>query len=601
MTIQANFPNVLPSLLLDFANAKKLDPRVTFTRATTAVYYDADTTAMAEQNLVTYSQQFNAWINGNVTLTGSQTAPDGTSTAWLMTDLGNNDDHRIYAFPSASTNTYSIGSAYFKNGTRRYAMLRLQDSSIIAGAVFDLQTGTVASTGGPNYYSSSITSVGGGWYRCVVIGTGFTNGVGNFVLAMSDTATYSANIIYAGSGATLYAWGAQVETRPTPNATAYTPTTTQVITTYIPVLMTAGGGQPRFDHNPTTRESLGLLIEEQRTNVLQKSGPLTSGSGTGNWNQYYGATFTNNATIAPDGTLTASSMYPMVGGGTTGLSAYYSDGVSLTSGTTYTFSVYLKAGGISAITLSFTGTGSGGGLSLNLTTGTIVSGAGTITSVGNGWYRCSISVTPVSTGSFYPAINYTSQQSGGANNQFLNVFAWGAQVETGAFPTSYIPTTNAAATRAADAASMTGGNFAAWYSAGQGTFYSEANTNATDFTGVVFASGSGYNAIGTYNGNTSTSAGMEVGYVGSQVVNISLTVSAKPAFSRIAIAYAENDFAAVANGGTVGTDTSGNIPTVDSLKIGRLYSDLLPLNGTIKKIAYYPVRVTNAQLQALTS
>ena len=89
MTISANFPNVKPSLLLDFANAKQLPPSVTFTRSTPAVYYDGKTTAMAEQNIFQQSQTFdNAyWNKFQATITAnSTTAPDGTNTADTFTE-----------------------------------------------------------------------------------------------------------------------------------------------------------------------------------------------------------------------------------------------------------------------------------------------------------------------------------------------------------------------------------------------------------------------------------------------------------------------------------------------------------------------------------
>jgi hypothetical protein len=587
MTIQANFPNVLPSLLLDFANAKKLDPRVTFTRATTATYYDDNTTAMAEQNLVTYSQQFNAWINGNVTLTGSQTAPDGTSTAWLMTDLGNNDDHRIYAFPSASTNTYSIGSAYFKNGTRRYAMLRLQDSSIIAGAVFDLQTGTVASTGGPNYYSSSITSVGGGWYRCVVIGTGFTNGVGNFVLAMSDTATYSANIIYAGSGATLYAWGAQVETRPTPNATAYTPTTTQVITTYIPVLMTAGGGQPRFDHNPTTRESLGLLIEEQRTNIATYSAQFDNGS----WGKDGGISVTANQAVAPDGTIAMDLMTRVPGSlnSWAQLTNTVSVGTGGNVGKTYSFSVWVQA----------------------LPTAGSVNGSLAISDVSYNTYTSSFIATTTPT-----RVSITTSGGSGwnANGAYIggginldsnntSVLVWGAQLEVGAFPTSYIPTTNAAATRAGDSTSISGQNFVPWFNNAEGTIYVEASPQTATTQSFAFMS---------LTNTTGSNNSIAIYYTGGNVVDVENLVNAVAQYTyliprgspptKVAHGYKANDSNVAVNGTAATTDTVCNIPPVNLMTIGTIY-DLVsfPCNGTIRKLAYYPIRVTNAQLAALTS
>ncbi len=76
------------------------------------------------------------------------------------------------------------------------------------------------------------------------------------------------------------------------------------------------------------------------------------------------------------------------------------------------------------------------------------------------------------------------------------------------------------------------------------------------------------------------------------------TISANTTY-KMAAAYTVNDFAACVNGGTVQTDASGTIPTVDRMRIGTDVS-ANQLVGYIKRIAYYPERLTNAQLQALT-
>ena len=79
MSISANYPTVATSLNLDFANSQQIDPRITFSRPTTAAYYDANTTALAEQNLFLYSQTFGnaAWVSTNNTITTGITAPAG--------------------------------------------------------------------------------------------------------------------------------------------------------------------------------------------------------------------------------------------------------------------------------------------------------------------------------------------------------------------------------------------------------------------------------------------------------------------------------------------------------------------------------------------
>ena len=83
------YPSIQPSLNLDFANAKTLDPRITFTRSTTGTYYDGKTVAKAEENLATYSEDFTqvaSWGATDTSVSGNTTtAPNGTSTADTLT------------------------------------------------------------------------------------------------------------------------------------------------------------------------------------------------------------------------------------------------------------------------------------------------------------------------------------------------------------------------------------------------------------------------------------------------------------------------------------------------------------------------------------
>jgi hypothetical protein len=579
MSIQSNFPNLKPSLLLDFANTKQLDNRITFTRSTPACHYDGKTTAMAEQNLLLQSQTFSPanWIIDNVTLTGSQTAPDGTSTASLITDNSTNSDHRIYQldFPS-SEGAYTIFSVYLKNGTRQYALIRLQKASVTAGIMVDLSAGTIASSGGNGYYASSITSVGGGWYRCVIVGSGLLNG--NVVVALSNTSSYGANITYVGSGQTIYAWGAQAEVRNTPSATAYTPTTTQPITNYIPVLLTAGGNQARFDCNPTTGESLGLLIEEQRTNICLYSGAI----GTGNWGGLSPSIVAiPNTAVAPNGTVTATQLILASGGG----GYYVTTGQTITIGQPYTLSCWMRTD-----------------------TGTKTIGIGGVNGFSNGsctvtttWQRFTFTGTSANGFEYF---GFDNRITGGSTSGF--VYVWGYQVEAASFATSYIATTSASATRTADVTQMTGTNFSSWFNNAQGTFVATVSAGTVSNTGarVLKISDTDSNRLIDFYINGSTSAQAIYSYQnGITSANYPVgTISTSKYLT--AVSYATGNISALINGGSVTTSTSAVVSSVANSTFSIGYDPISGANQIsrpIAKIAYYPIQVTSANLQALTS
>jgi hypothetical protein len=69
----------------------------------------------------------------------------------------------------------------------------------------------------------------------------------------------------------------------------------------------------------------------------------------------------------------------------------------------------------------------------------------------------------------------------------------------------------------------------------------------------------------------------------------------------VALSYALNDFAAVADGGTLATGASGTVPTVNQLVLGNRGGSDAFFNGHLKSLQFYPRRLTNAQLQELTA
>ena len=568
-----SLPSVLPTLNLDFVNSRTIDPRITFTRATTATYYNGVTSALAEQNLLTYSQTFSnaAWVASNATVGAVTTAPDGTSTAYPLTASAGNGT-LLQTF-TATANAYTF-SIYIQRVTG---------------------TGNIDITVDGVTYSTQTTT--GTWTRFSVTTT-------------PAAGTKTAGIKLATSGDAVNIWGAQIEQRST--ATAYTATTSSAITNYIPQLMTAASGVPRLDYDPVTRVPKGLLIEEQRTNLLTYSSQFNNAVWGGS-----NTTRTANTIVSPDGTIDAYT----ITASNISYGCLFRGSYAYTASTTYTLSVYVKAGTANRLGLRVSGNCAASGDFypwFDLTTGvftTVTPTAGTIvngssTSIGNGWWRLSVvyttpSVAPTSVTDF-AIVN----SSGGTNYVPAGtetVYLWGAQLEAGAFATSYIPTTSAQVTRNPDQASMTGTNFSSWYNQGQGTVYAECDI----YTGVNSGSGNYYwsasdgtisnmmSLAEVYANNSTTSqifSGGSVNFV-QAITPIPIT-----AF-KSALAYNTNDCALSVSGSSPTTDTTVTVPSVNNIKFG-LRGDSVAntyLNGHIRNLKYYPVRLSNATLQGLTS
>lgn len=249
----------------------------------------------------------------------------------------------------------------------------------------------------------------------------------------------------------------------------------------------------------------------------------------------------------------------------------------------------------------------------DLSTGTIVvagggsngatGGSATIQNVGNGWYRCSYTLTLggadtaifsdinlVSTGT---TISYTGDGTSG-------LFLFGAQLEAGAFATSVIPTTTTALTRSADVASVN--TLSPWFNAAEGTLYVEGQSeNATNDSGRLASINNG-TAAERFELLYSSASEAQAIISDGNVTQASFTEAVtKTNVIKIALAYEINNSNASINGSSEATDTSCTMPTVTQLNIGSRQSASNPINGHIRRITYYPRRLSNAELQAITS
>jgi hypothetical protein len=163
-------------------------------------------TLTARVNLLTYSEQFDnaAWTKTNVTVTANQiAAPDGTTTADLITVSAGSAQHRVAQSASSYTGS-AVASVYAKAGTN--AFIQISDTSGSAYRNFDISTGAL----GSGNITGVITAAGSGWYRCDVVFPAWAAGTLRIdVIPLSTSAQWAT---WAAAGTeTVYLWGAQHE------------------------------------------------------------------------------------------------------------------------------------------------------------------------------------------------------------------------------------------------------------------------------------------------------------------------------------------------------------------------------------------------------
>lgn len=378
------------------------------------------------------------------------------------------------------------------------------------------------------------------------------------------------------------------------------------------LIQTAAINDPRFGYNPATLTAKGLLIEETRTNLLTYSAQIDNAA----WTKT-NTTVSADAVASPDGTTSADKAIPTI---IAGVHTVKQASGTVTSGATVAASIYAKKAEYTKILYRVGNAGetSAFQVAVDLNAGTISApsayGVGaTVTSAsisdaGNGWYRITL-VGAISGLTAYNQINHVADASGNvvfAGDGTSGLYFWGAQIEAGAFATSYIPTVASTVARTADIAVMTGTNFSSWYNASEGTFVSSFEASPNTFTTYVAAS-NGVVAQNSMHMDNDGSGNMRVAYYSgsSAVALLSLgAVGTLGAVNTLATAYKVNDFAASRNGGAVVTDTAGAVPVgVVQLNIGADPSGAAVnvSNTHIRFITYYASRLTNAQLQALTA
>ena len=586
--------------------SKSFSDIITFTRASTATYFDsAGVLKYAPNNLLVQSEDFTTtWSALNLTPTANTAiSPVGTLTADTLTPAASSAAHLISQSATVNASNAYSASVFIKTDGAPFVQVTY-DNGASVGCFINVNLSTGAITRGPELAggatnaTGSVTNVGNGFYR-ISVGATHTGTTGRILISPLPTGESTAGLNPTTTTAAtdkIIVWGAQLNIGD--------------LQSYYPTQATAYYG-PRFDYNPATPAAQGLLIEEQSTDIVQSSVYTANANG---W---------TNGVIGGTGTIAAAAVNSPVGtnagvfniSGLNG-SSYVGQFAAVTaSANARTASVFVRNnGGVKfqlRLVFQTSGTFLSYGTEYDFGTGAFQDGiAGTTsptsrsaTNVGNGWLRITITGSDNGTGNTQASLQFW----GAATTTNYNYLFWGAQIEeatagaSAAFPTSYIPTTTTALTRAADVASVN--TLSPWYNASEGTFFVASTQAVTGTAGQLCAieAGDGTNdnliQLATQFGTTNFQGLVNV----SSVAQAAFISAASTALTNRALAYKVNDFAQSINGGAVSTDTSGTVPTITGFGVGARVNGTSQLNGYLRRITYYPRRLSNAELVAITS
>ena len=536
-----------------------------FTRSTAATRVNADGNIEKEKsNLLLQSNQFDTtWITPDSTITGGQSGYDGTNNAWLLT--ATNAFHRVVQ--SVSQSGVKRFSVYAKANTNDYLLLGSVEGAHYY-ATFNLATGAVDSNN-INAISPSIENVGNGWYRCSATWVGTTTDV----RIASQTTGGQSGWASTTSGS-IYIQDAQLNQGLIAQ---------EVITTTTTALY--GGitdNVPRLDY--TDSSCPALLLEPQRFNAIDSS------EYAGAWSAIdSNITKTDNATTSPEGVnnavklegLTGSASNQIVNFGTTLL-----DGVNVV-GKTYTASVYIKPVNPSDV-------GDDIYLSIQRSNGDYEGLNVTFEITSADWKRYDLTYTFTGAGA--------GDQVGAVLKILRNsttiddIYIWGAQLEEGSHPTSYIPTYGTSVTRSNDETDVTGLQSKGILSSTEGTMF----FHITDIQGTAVV----------FNAQTANNLSYalrfvirDIGFtIYQRVNNVQTTIRANNS-----LALSEWKIAMSWNGTNLITSLNGTsyIDTIDASissqldKIARVNPQAISV--TTNQILVFPTQLTEAELNDLTT
>ena len=592
MSYSNSFPTQRPSLNLVFnGGSDQLDSRISYSRSSTATAFSSER-HLSSENFLKYSNDLsNAdWNKARVTVgSTNNTAPDGSSTASSVLETAVTDTHTFYdQYTSVSGVSYTHTVFAKANGRTKFKLYTRD-----ANATFDLTAVTATATG---MDAVSITALGSSWFKCVATEAA-TNTLGILQIELMDgTATNYAGDVTKG----MFFWGMQASST---GETVLNQTSGSIHRSFAPTLKSHSSDQPRFEYDPADGQSVakGLLIEAQKSNLALNSNDFTNAT----WNKQR-VTVTPSASIGPDGQLSASliaentdttTIHFMLP--TAAITSGYSVGTDKS-----THSVFAKYAGRNLRMTDGYNPADGGSTIFDLQNGTVVSGGGSIQSCGNGWYRCSVTMTMSASTLLLPYIQLvdgtTWPNASDAGDGYSGVLLFGCQTEQQSM-SSYITTGSSTVTKSADSCSV---DLDGILASGQDvTLYAEGDWG--DYTVIPY---NRFLAALSENTDPSWIALYNAGSSGASYIKYENNLEAVQTGvaangnQKSAVSVAMNSINHAAAGVASTEDTSATVPPYTQLNIGNNRdAGNMSLNGHCTRVALYGQALSSTELAALTS
>ena len=519
------------------------------------------------ENVLLQSNDFSnvAWDKNIISITSGQADKDGGTTASRLTANSGGQFRRL--LQATNENSVVAASIFVKSGTADFVYMVHTSGSYSSGGYqfFDLANGTLGASSFLKIIDSKIEDAGNGWYRCTLVSE--PDAIGNLYIGISNNDT-NTNVT---SGLYVDIQDAQLEQGLA--ASPYIPTTTT--TAQAGVLENT----PRLNYTTGVANPY-LLLEPSRTNLFEQSEYFGSSywvktaAGTG-----LSPVVTNNYSISPDGNLNASRVVFDINSGTSSsdltqlqspsfvMAANYSNSVWLKSntGTNYNFSFLKANGNVTAITVT------------------------------SSWQRFENSVlSNVTTTPFRLRLRGSESTS-----SYADISIYGAQLEAGSYPTSYIPTYSVSATRAEDSCIKT--NASGEIGQTEGTIFLDFKlpkvSTPQNHTWASLRNASENDRVLIYMLSNSTTLRAQIKASGT-ATNFALGSISDNERIKVAVAYKSGSTSIYVNG--VSASGSSVALSFGAMDIIDLYNSQ-PFEGDLNQLQVFTTRLTNAELATLTT